>query len=80
MVNIPSRPHDVQSLPRHKDTSLLPGEDENLRKEIVDTMGDEWLQAKNVWLANRAPVEVIGTPDEFHVRALLRSLRVAALS
>ena len=79
MARTPSRADNVVLL-RHQDTSLLPDEDPNLRKEIENSIGDGWLNAKNIWLGNRAPSELLGTPDEFHVRALLRSLRAAALS
>ena len=61
-----------------RDTSLLPDEDPNLRREILSTIGEEWLNTKNVWLGGRAPNNLIGTPDEFQVRDLLRSIKAAA--
>lgn len=73
MAHIP-----VESLPKHRDTSLLPDEDQNIERAILDTIGEEfvkeWLYTKNVWLGCRTPQELLGTSDEFHVRALLRSI------
>jgi hypothetical protein len=80
MASILPRTSELESLPTHKDTSLLPDEDPNLTNEILNTVGEDWMYVKNVWLGNRAPRDLIGTPDEFHVRALLRSIKVAALS
>jgi hypothetical protein len=63
-----------------QDTSLLPDEDPDIRGEILSTIGEEWLFEKNIWLAGRTPQELLGTPDEFLVRDLVRSVMVAALS
>jgi hypothetical protein len=65
---------------KFRDTRLLPDEDQNLRREITSTIGEEWLYAKNVWLEGRTPNELIGTRDEFEVRDLFRSIKGAALS
>jgi hypothetical protein len=65
---------------KFRDTTLVPGEDPDLAREIRSTIGEEWLFAKNVWLAGRTPSELLGTRDEFEVRDLLRSIRVASLS
>jgi hypothetical protein len=62
------------------ETSLLPDEDPNLRREIVDVIGEEWLYAENSRLGGHAPQELIGTPDEFRVRLVLRSIKSADLS
>ena len=62
------------------DTSLLQDEDRDLQREIVQVVGEEWLRAKNSWLGGRAPQEFIGTPDEFRVRNILRSIKGADLS
>jgi len=66
--------------PPFRDQRLLPGENPDLKIEILNTLGEEWLYAKNLWLEGRAPDELIGTSEEFKVRDLLRSIRVAALS
>jgi hypothetical protein len=66
--------------PRYLDTRLLPDENPDLRKEILEIMGEGWLYAKNLWLAGRTPAELIGKPDEFQVRVLLRSVKGADLS
>jgi hypothetical protein len=63
-----------------RDMSLLPDEDPNLRGEILRSIGEEWLNAKNVWLEGRSPNDLIGTRDEFQVRDLFRSIKAAALS
>ena len=48
---------------------LLPDEDPDLRREILRTIGEEWLNAKNLWLEGRSPNDLIGTRDEFQVGA-----------
>ncbi len=65
---------------RYLDIRLLPDEDTDLRREILAVMGEEWLYAKNVLLAGRSPAELIGTPDEFQVRLVFRSVKGADLS
>lgn len=65
---------------KFRDKRLLPGEDENLKREITKTIGEEWLYAKNIWLDGRKPIELIGTRNEFEVRDLFRSITGAALS
>jgi hypothetical protein len=62
------------------DTSLLEDENPDIRREIIDTVGEEWLVTKNAMLDNRAPQELIGTREEFHLRNMLRSFISAALS
>lgn len=62
------------------DKSLLPDEDPDITREILDVMGKDWLYTKNIWLAGRVPAELIGTPDEFQIRLLLRSIKGADLS
>jgi hypothetical protein len=62
------------------DTALLPDEDPNLRAEILNIVGEEWLYAKNIHLQGRTPAELIGTRDEFQVRLLLRSIKSGDLS
>lgn len=65
---------------KFRDTSLLPGEDPNLRTEILKVVGEEWLHAENTRLGGHTPEELIGTPDEFRVRLVLRSIKSADLS
>jgi class 3 adenylate cyclase len=57
------------------DESLLPDENTNLRSEILEFIGEDWLDTRNVNLQGRTPAEVIGTPNEFQVRLLLRSIK-----
>lgn len=73
--------HDEDEVPpSYLDTRLLPDEDPDLRKEILDTLGEEWLQAPNLRLHGRRPEDLIGTPSEFRVREIVRSIRHAGLS
>jgi hypothetical protein len=69
-----------EAIAEHPDTSLLPGESKDLSEDVLKVVGEEWLLAKNLYLGNRAPNELIGTPEEFRVRNMLRSFLVAALS
>jgi hypothetical protein len=67
-------------LAERPDTGLLPGEDEDLRQDILRTVGKDWLYAKNLWLENKTPEALIGTEGEFRVRNLWRILVAADLS
>lgn len=71
--------HDPDSF-EPNDTELLDDENPDLRQEIIDTVGEDWLCAKNVMLGNKSPAELINTPEEMRVRDMLRSFVVAALS
>ena len=62
---------------KYRDTSLLPDEDANLTREILDVVGEEWLHAKSILLGGHSPKELIGTPDEFQVRIALRLIKSA---
>jgi hypothetical protein len=75
MTSIPT-----EFLNKDPNSYLAEGEDKDLRAEVLKTLGKEWLMAKNVWLDNRAPIELIGTRDEIIVRDLLRSFKAASLS
>jgi hypothetical protein len=63
-----------------QDKSLLEGEDPNLTTEILKVVGEEWLKAGNTRLGGHSPQELIGTPEEFRVRLVLRSIKSADLS
>jgi hypothetical protein len=65
---------------RYQDMSLLPDEDPNLQSEILKVVGPEWLNAENTRLGGQSPQELIGTPDEFRVRLILRSIKSADLA
>ncbi|MGO9430254.1 hypothetical protein [Rhodoblastus sp.] len=67
-------------LAERPDTRLLPGEDEDLRQDILRTVGEGWLYAENPWLENKTPDALIGTDREFRVRNLWRILVAADLS
>ena len=59
---------------------LLPGEEPDIRKAIVDTIGEDWLNAKNLWCGDQPPSSLIGTPDEYKLRMILRSVLVSGIS
>ncbi len=62
-----------------KDTSLLPDENPDIRKEAISLLGEDvaqkWLNAKNIQLRLQTPNELIGTPDEPLVRNILRTIK-----
>ncbi|GLH77028.1 hypothetical protein SSBR45G_19360 [Bradyrhizobium sp. SSBR45G] len=62
------------------DVDLIEGENQDIRAEIIETLGEEWLTTKNILFANRAPEELIGTKEEIRLRDILRQYVVAALS
>jgi hypothetical protein len=62
------------------DMSLLPDEDPNLKREILKVVGEEWLYAENTRLGGHSPQDLIGTPDEFRVRLVLRSIKSTDLA
>ena len=66
--------------PEKPEQPLLPGENPNLREEIIETIGEDWLNAENIKFGGRRPNDLIGKPDEIKVRNVLRSIMVAALS
>jgi hypothetical protein len=59
---------------------LLPGESADLKTDIIETVGEEWLHAKDIWLQWRTPEQLVGTKEEYKIRDILRSVTVAALS
>jgi hypothetical protein len=59
---------------------LLPGEDANLKDEILEVIGEQWLYTKNSWFSGRAPIALIGTPEEPVVRDIVRSIKAADFS
>jgi len=59
---------------------LLPGENPDLKAEVLQTLGEEWLHTKNILLDWYTPNQLIGTDDEYKVRDIFRSVMVAALS
>ena len=59
----------------YRDTDLLPDEDPNLAREIMNTIGEEWLYTRNIYLGGRTPEQLIGSDDEFQVRVVWRSIK-----
>jgi len=75
-----SYPYQLPEELSDPDTTLLDDENPDIRKEIIETIGKDWLHTKNVLLNNRTPEDLIGTPDEIQLRDILRSYVIAALS
>lgn len=73
-------PYEFEEELSGPDTTLLEDENPDIRKEIIETIGEDWLHTKNVVFNNRMPEELIGTSEEFRLRDILRSYMVAALS
>jgi hypothetical protein len=44
--------------PLDRERNLMPGEDPDLRREILRVAGEEWLHTKNIWLQGRSPQEL----------------------
>jgi hypothetical protein len=67
---------------RHDPSDLLPFEHADIRLDVADMLAnaDQWLAAPNVIYGGRAPQELIGTPDEYLLRATLRSARYTGMS
>ncbi len=54
---------------------LLPRENSDIKVDVHRLLrnGDEWLQTPNGNFGERAPIELIGTEDEYLVRETLRA-------
>jgi hypothetical protein len=61
-------------------SDLIPEGSTEFRRELRRTMGDQWLEAQNVWLDGQRPVEIIGTSEEYKVRDIYRSILTCGLS
>ncbi len=59
---------------------LLPDENPDLRAEILEWIGEEWLLSPNFIFSGRAPVALIGTPDESELRNRVRRIKSAEFS
>ena len=80
LVSLRQAQAELAKIQTHPGLDLLPDEDPKFRNEILRTVGEEWLHTPNVWLAGHTPEDLLGTPSEFQVRDILRSVMVAALS
>ena len=74
MPNMPHNPLDARDLP------LLEGENSDLRQEVIDTLGEWWLNERNVRLGGRTPNDVINQNRGAWVRDLLRSIKYIGIS
>ncbi|WP_027515689.1 antitoxin Xre/MbcA/ParS toxin-binding domain-containing protein [Bradyrhizobium sp. WSM1417] len=73
-------PYELPEELSEPDTTLLDDENPDIRKEIVKTIGEDWLHTKNILFNNRKPEELIGTPEEIRLRDIVRQYVVAAIS
>jgi uncharacterized protein (DUF2384 family) len=65
--------HPVEQLTKEP----LPAHSLDLLKDIRDIFADPeaWLQMPNVRLGGRKPIDLIGTPEEVHVRNITESIK-----
>jgi hypothetical protein len=71
---------EARMITRRSDSELLPDENPDIKKEILEVVGEEWLHAKNTWFAGRTPLALIGTPEEPELRDVVRSIKAADFS
>lgn len=71
---------EARLMTRRFDQELLPGENPDIKKEILEVVGEEWLNAKNTWFSGQTPLAIIGTPDEPKLRDVIRSIKAADFS
>jgi hypothetical protein len=74
MPNLTHNPLDAPDLP------LLEGENSDLRQEVIDALGEWWLNERNVRLGGRTPNDVINQNRGAWVRDLLRSIKYIGIS
>jgi hypothetical protein len=48
----------------------------DLKTELLQYLGEDWLQAPNSWFSGRKPVSLLGTSEEDRLRELLESILV----
>ena len=63
-----------------REMELLPDENPDLKAEILEVVGEYWLNAPNAWLSCRAPAALLGTAEEPKLRDLVRSIKSADFS
>jgi len=56
---------------------LLPDENPDLKAEILEWIGEEWLCTPNSWFSGRPPSELLGTAEEPLLRDRVRSIKSA---
>jgi hypothetical protein len=59
---------------------LLQGEDPDIRAEILEWIGEEWLDTPNFIFSGRPPAALIGTDEEPILRDRVRSIKSAEFS
>lgn len=61
---------------------LLPGEHEDIHEDVRALLSnaDEWMDAPNPRFVMRKPSDLIGTPDEWLLRDLLREITYGGMS
>jgi len=61
---------------------LLPNENPDLREEVKTLLpnGAAWLETQNFLFDGRKPNDLIGTPEEFRVRDVIRAVKHGFIS
>ena len=61
---------------------LFPNENPDLREEVKSVLpnGAAWLDTQNFLFEGRKPADLIGTPEEFRVRDVLRAVKHGFIS
>lgn len=57
--------------------TLFPDESPDLREEVKTLLpnGAAWLETQNFLFEGRKPSQLLGTPEEFRVRNLIRAIK-----
>jgi len=61
---------------------LFPDENPDLREEVKTLLpnGAAWIETQNFLFEGRKPSQLLGTPEEFRVRNLIRAIKHGFIS
>jgi hypothetical protein len=61
---------------------LFPDENPDLREEVKTLLpnGAAWMETQNFLFEGRKPSQLLGTPEEFRVRNLIRAIKHGFIS
>ena len=62
--------------------NLFPDENPDLREEVKTLLpnGAAWMETQNFLFEGRKPSQLLGTPEEFRVRNLIRAIKHGFIS